>query len=154
MRRWIKVAVPVGIAVVLVSVMAIGFGSTSIDAARGGNGNGQAVGLGGGNGNGKGNGGTITLDQSDPHFGDQVTFTVSTDGTDRPWVNARCFQAGELVYEQWHGIYEDYFFEPVFTLGPTPKWTSGGANCVADLVQWLKNGSPKTIASVQFDVEP
>lgn len=45
MRRWFKVAVPVGIAVVLVSVMAIGFGAPSIDAAPGGNGKGKAVGL-------------------------------------------------------------------------------------------------------------
>lgn len=45
MRRWFKVAVPVGIAVVLVSIMVIGFGATSIDAAPGGNGKGKAVGL-------------------------------------------------------------------------------------------------------------
>ena len=44
MRRWFKVAVPVGVAVVLVSVMAIGFGSTGIDAAPGGNGNGNGHG--------------------------------------------------------------------------------------------------------------
>ncbi len=42
MRRWLKVAVPLGLAAVLVSVLAIGFGSTSIDAAPGGNGKGKA----------------------------------------------------------------------------------------------------------------
>ena len=55
MKRWFKVAVPVGIAVVLVSVMAIGFGSTSIDAAPGGNGQGK------GNGHGKGGSSTASM---------------------------------------------------------------------------------------------
>ena len=45
MRRWLKIAVPVGIAAVLVAVMAIGFGSASIDAARGGNGGEVEVGF-------------------------------------------------------------------------------------------------------------
>lgn len=56
MRRWLKIAVPLGIAAVMLSVLAIGFGSTSIDAAPGGNGNGKAHGLTSDGGNG-GNGG-------------------------------------------------------------------------------------------------
>jgi len=34
MRRWLKIAVPLGIAAVLVTVLAIGFGSPSSDAAQ------------------------------------------------------------------------------------------------------------------------
>ncbi len=45
MRRWLKIAVPLGIAAVTLSVLAIGFGAPSIDAAPGGNGKGKAVGL-------------------------------------------------------------------------------------------------------------
>ena len=48
MKRWLKVAVPLGLAAVLVAVLAIGFGSAGIDAAPGGNGQGK------GNGHGKG----------------------------------------------------------------------------------------------------
>ncbi len=61
MRRWLKVAVPLGLAALLLSVLAIGFGSQSIDAARGGNGNGKAVGHTNGNGNGNGGSTTATL---------------------------------------------------------------------------------------------
>lgn len=142
--------------IALVAVLAL---STSALAAPGGNGggkglgNGKAVGHSDGSGNGNHTSGTIVLDQSDPHFGDQVTFTVSTDRTDYPWVFARCYQSGELVYDQRHGLYEGYRFEPVFTLGPTPRWTGGGANCVADLVQWV-NGDPRVLATTQFDVAP
>lgn len=52
MRRWLKIAVPLGIAAAMLSVLAIGFGSTSIDAAPGGNGNGKAYGVTNGGGNG------------------------------------------------------------------------------------------------------
>ena len=41
MRRWFRIAVPMGIAVVLVAVLAIGFGSPSSQAAPGGNGHGN-----------------------------------------------------------------------------------------------------------------
>ncbi len=57
-RRWLKVAVPVGIAVVLVSVMAISFGSTGIDAAPGGNGQGK----GNGHGNGRSSAASMWVD--------------------------------------------------------------------------------------------
>jgi hypothetical protein len=131
--------------IALVAVLAL---STSAMAAPGGNGNGK-----GAKAAVNGNGGTIVLDQSAPHFGDQVTFTVSTSSTDKPWVFARCYQSGVLVYDQRHGLYDDYRFEPVFTLGPTMKWTGGGANCVADLVQWV-NADPRVLATTQFDVAP
>ena len=56
MKRWLKIAVPLGLAAVLVAVMAIGFGSPSIDAAPGGKGKGNAFGLASLNGKGNGNG--------------------------------------------------------------------------------------------------
>lgn len=118
-------------------------------AAKGGNG--KAVGHSSTNGNQTGS--TIVLDQAAPSFGDQVTFTVSTDRTELPWVFARCYQNGVLVYDQRHGLYESYRFDPVFTLGPTGMWKSGGANCVADLVQWV-GGDPRVLATTQFDVAP
>lgn len=83
-------------------------------------------------------------------IGDSVTFTVSTQATAFPWVRARCFQNGGLVYEQWHGLFEGYYTEPIFTLGPTPKWSSGAAECVGDLVD---NGRrDRVLASTAFHV--
>ncbi len=45
MKRWLRIAVPLGLAAVLVAVMAIGLGSASIDAAPGGKGKGKGLGL-------------------------------------------------------------------------------------------------------------
>jgi len=92
------------------------------------------------------------LGTSRPSFGDQVTFNVSTTATDTPWVDARCYQGGTLVYEQWAGFYAGYPAGQTFTLGPTQMWTGGAANCTARLVEWTSKGTDKTLASVGFNV--
>ena len=129
------------LAVVAALILAATSISGSALAAKGGNGH-----------RGASNGSSITLDQTDPQFGDQVTFTISAS-FDNPWVRARCYVSGALVYEQWHGMYEGYRFEPVFTLGPTPSWPGGGANCVADLIE-RSNNKTTVRASTSFDVSP
>ncbi len=128
MRKWIKVAVPLGIAAVMLSVLAIGFGSASIDAAPGGNGNGKAVGLGNGNGNGNGSTVTISIADGNPHFGTEVVFAVD-GGDDSMWVRNECSQNGSLVYAEYNRV-EGGFAGP-FTLGPTPSWSGGAADCHA-----------------------
>lgn len=135
--------------VILAMVALALFGATAF-AAPGGKGKGNGHGRLTAGGNGNGNHATITLDQADLHFGDQVTFTVSTSA-ERPWVKVQCYQAGERVYFQAHGMFEEYGFDPVFTLGPTPMWMSGGADCVADL---FKSSDGRVLASTEFDVLP
>lgn len=105
----------------------------------------------GGNGGGGGGGTTISIDGWNPHvpYGEQVTFSVSTTRTDRPWVNARCYQDGGSVYGQWHGLFDGYGFEPVFTMGPTPSWSGGDAECVAE-VGFFHRGSFRALASTSF----
>ncbi len=125
MRRWLKIAVPLGLAAVLLSVLAIGFGTASIDAAPGGNGK--------GNGHANGNGGgkvsvTITIAEGIPHFGTEVTFAVD-GGDDGMWVRNECSQNGSLVYAEYNRV-EGGFAGP-FTLGPTPSWSGGAADCHA-----------------------
>lgn len=96
---------------------------------------------------------SITADGLNPHgdFGQQVYFTATADRVEYPWVNARCYQDGELVYAQWHGAFDSYRFDPVFTLGPTPSWQSGDAECVAE-VGVKKNGRFRALASYEFVV--
>lgn len=105
--------------------------------------------LAGGRGGNGGNGATITLDQADPHFGDLVTFTVSTD-MDNDWVNARCYQSGALVYSQWREA-QDYSAGP-FTLGPTPSWSGGAADCVAEIVRIANKN--RVLGTTRFSVAP
>jgi hypothetical protein len=97
---------------------------------------------------------SIEADGLNPHgvIGQQVTFTVSADRVEYPWVNVRCYQDGELVYAQWHGAYDSYRFDPVFTLGPTPSWQTGDAECVAEVGVRNRNGKFRVLASYEFGV--
>ena len=121
MKRWLKIAVPLGIAAVLLSVLAIGFGSPSSDAAPGGNGNGKGR-L------------TISIAESNPYqFGETITFAV--DGKEpnngNLWLANRCFQGGELVYGESQRVVDG--LAGPFTLGPTPSWSGGAADCEAQV---------------------
>ena len=103
-------------------------------------------------------GGTLSLvmmNSTDglPHFGQKVTFTVSTSSTTKPWVVAKCYQNGTLVYEQANGIFATSLNQ-TFTLGPTPAWSGGAAACTAYLQNWdgYSKGKIVTLASMNFSV--
>ena len=98
---------------------------------------------------------TITLNQltQDLHMGSQVTFTVATTRTDRPWVSVACFQSGRLVYKQYQGMFAGYYTAPVLTLGPTPLWTSGGATCTGTLLFFDSQGRERPLATTSFSAQ-
>jgi hypothetical protein len=121
-----------------------------------------------GGGGGKGGGGKPTsgtgtislvrLDSTDgmTHFGQRVTFDVWASSTYYPWVTVKCYQGGGLVYQVSNGIFGSSLNE-VFTLGPTPSWQGGAADCTAYLENWdsySKNGNITTITSMAFHVDP
>jgi hypothetical protein len=88
------------------------------------------------------------------HFGQKVTFTVWTNATDYPWVTVKCQQNGDPVYKQSNGIFPTSLNQ-IFTLGPTPSWTGGGADCTAYLQDWdsySRNGRITTIKTLDFHV--
>src|SRR5262245_55066577 len=73
------------------------------------------AGKGGGGGGGKpprgGGGGSISLvllnsTDGQAHYGQTVTFNVSTTATSEPWVNLKCYQSGVLVAEGWNGYFD------------------------------------------------
>src|SRR5438552_1129233 len=69
-----------------------------------------------------------------PHWGNQVTFTVSTTATTEPHVSLKCFQGGVLVYTTQTGYYAGYPWPWTQTMTlSSGAWTSGGANCTAEL---------------------
>lgn len=112
----------------------------------------------GNNGGGVTGGGTISLvllNSTDglPHFGQKVTFAVSTTVTSQPWVVAKCYQSGVLVYSQANGIFPTSLGQ-IFTLGPTPAWSGGAADCTAYLQDWTRysKGKVVTLASMNFQV--
>jgi hypothetical protein len=90
---------------------------------------------------------------SQPSHGDEITFDVSTNQTDRPFVSVRCYQGGTFVYDGWHGFFASYASDPIYTLAST-YWTSGAADCTARLVYFASNGRERTLASMDFHVTP
>src|SRR5712691_2152054 len=66
------------------------------------------------------------------HWGDTVTFNVSTIATSQPSVNVDCNQNGALVYRHYGFFYGDPSPSQNFVL-QSPAWTSGAADCTATL---------------------
>ena len=105
-----------------------------------------------------GGGGTSTLrlvvlDGPDgvPNWGEHVTFDVSTTATSRPYVSLDCYQNGAWVLSGSAGFFPDYTWGQTFALSSS-SWTSGAANCVANLHYSTSNGRKVTLATLAFDV--
>jgi hypothetical protein len=108
------------------------------------------AGKGGGNHKTPAGGGTfslVLLNSTDglPHYGQNVTFTVSST-VSQPWVNLTCYQKGDWVTNQFVGFYAGYPWSQVFPLA-TWKWTGGAADCTARLFDGLTNA---TLATMSF----
>jgi hypothetical protein len=99
--------------------------------------------------------GLILLSSTDglPHFGQKVTFDVSTTATTKPWVTVDCSQNGVAVYHASNGIFPTSLGQ-VFTLASN-SWTSGEADCTAWLQNWdnyAKHGTIQDLAAMSFHV--
>jgi hypothetical protein len=96
-----------------------------------------------------------TATASDPTSGatqgGQITFDVKTTQTTRAFVNVRCSQDGNFVYDGWHGFFDGYFTDPIYTLA-SDYWTAGGADCTARLVDG-NSGRLRTLATLDFHVD-
>jgi hypothetical protein len=112
---------------------------------------------GGGSSNG---GGTINLVMVNDangdglvNYGDSVTFQVSTTATDKPLVEADCYQSGVRVYSHSAGFYPDYPWpdSQIFNLSSS-VWTGGAADCTAQLYMSDGSGGFKTLATLSFPV--
>jgi hypothetical protein len=85
------------------------------------------------------------------HYGQQVTFDVYTSATAYPWVLLECTKNGSLVYRHQNGIFPTSLMQ-VFTLGLTPAWTGGAADCTAYL-QKRDSRRNTTLATLNFHVD-
>ena len=104
-----------------------------------------------------GGGGTSTLTlvllnstDGTPHWGQNVTFSVSTTATSRPYVNLDCTQNGALVYSGQAGYFPDYPWVNDFILRSS-YWTGGDADCTARLT-YFNGKSWSTLSSISFHV--
>jgi hypothetical protein len=103
-------------------------------------------------------GGTIALalmdGATDAHYGARVTFTVSTTATTYPYVHLRCSKGSTLVLETRQGFFPTAIGNQWFYLGPTPSWSSGGADCTATLEKSASRGGWSVLNSTAFAVLP
>jgi hypothetical protein len=85
-----------------------------------------------------------------PHFGGQVTYTVSTSSTSYPYVSTTCYQGSTLVLSTSAGFYASYAW-PSAQVVPlqSSMWTGGSASCTATLYS-MDSGSASTIATISF----
>jgi hypothetical protein len=85
------------------------------------------------------------------HWGQSVTFNVSTTATSRPFVGLNCYQNGAWVYTSSVGYYPGYPWDQFFTL-MSGNWTTGAADCTATLYAVNSRGRQSNLASLSFHV--
>jgi hypothetical protein len=114
----------------------------------------------GGGGGGGGGGSTSTLSlallnstDGQAHWGQQVTFNVSTTATDRPFVALNCYPGGQWLYSATAGFFPSYPWSRNFTLS-NGMWTSGAADCKATLYMTKDGTRSTTLATLDFHVYP
>jgi hypothetical protein len=97
---------------------------------------------------------TINLLTTNPIFAGSAYFNVSGKyiASGGMWLLNTCSQDKALVYQQYLKIAIDGNSGP-FTLGPTPSWTSGGADCTV-AVGLFQHGSFRPQASISYTVAP
>ena len=88
------------------------------------------------------------------HWGQQVTFNVSTTATTEPHVGLKCSQNGVVVYAAQSGYYASYPWPwtQVMTLSSS-AWSGGSAECVATLYYFSGTNSV-TLATLNFTAYP
>jgi hypothetical protein len=92
---------------------------------------------------------------SGAHWGDAITFDVSTTATDRPYVTLNCYVGGVWVLTGTAGFYADYGPGHVFGLSNT-AWTGGAGDCTAELFYESTGGKGAkkvTLATTSFHVD-
>jgi hypothetical protein len=137
----------------LITLLIFGLIASTALAARGGN---------GGKGPGKPGGGSGTISlvmvsdanaNGAPNYADTITFNVSTDATNEPYVSVSCSQGGSVVYGGSAGFFDGYPWpwNQNFALYSS-YWTGGAADCAAEL--YLHDGRQfKTLATMAFHVD-
>lgn len=99
-----------------------------------------------------GNPSLILLNSTDglAHYGQELTFEVSTTVTARPFVALNCAQDGRDVYSRSVGVFPDYPNQ-TFLLSSS-LWLSGAADCTATAYYFTSNGAERVLGTLDFAV--
>lgn len=139
----------VGVAVVIAVTSVIGFNTltTSLVASKH---------TGGQSSNGTSTLTLVLLNSTDglAHWGQQITFNVSTSATTEPHVSLTCSQNGVVVLTDEAGYYASYPWPWAQTMTLSSySWTSGGANCDA-VLYYFSGKKTVTLLTLPFQVYP
>jgi hypothetical protein len=86
------------------------------------------------------------------HWGQQVTFKVSTTKTTEPHVSLVCSQSGNTVYQQQTGFYASYPWPWTQTMTlSSAAWSGGAAACTATLY-YFSGSRTVTLTTLNFQV--
>jgi hypothetical protein len=75
------------------------------------------------------------------------TTTAYQGSSAAAWVRAACYQNGSLVFEDWRP-YDGG--TATISLGPTPNWSSGAADCTAQEGSFGRNNRWRVSSSTTF----
>src|SRR5215210_3141492 len=97
----------------------------------------------------------VLLDSTDglPHWGQKITFNVSTTATTQPFVSVNCYQGSAWVYADSVGYFADYPWAKEFTLAAA-SWPGAAADCTARLFSTKDGSRTTTLATLSFHVYP
>jgi len=96
----------------------------------------------------------VLLNSTDavPHYGQQITFKVTTAATTEPHVNLKCSQSGAVVYTTTTGYYATYPWPWTQTMTlSSSAWTGGAADCTATLY-YFSGKRTITLLTMSFPV--
>jgi hypothetical protein len=97
----------------------------------------------------------VLLNSNDglPHWGQTVTFDISTTQTTQPYVSLKCYQGGTLVYSTSAGYYDGYAWPWTQNMAlRSSSWTAGAGDCDARLYSASNSGRTTTLATMSFHV--
>jgi hypothetical protein len=86
-----------------------------------------------------------------PHWGQQITFTVSTTAPYND-VTVMCYQGGAWVYGNTVGFGAGWPWPQIYTL-QSAAWTGGAADCNAEFYATTSSGTKtQTLSTMSFHV--
>jgi hypothetical protein len=95
----------------------------------------------------------VLLDSTDglAHYGQHITWNVSTTATTQPFVSVQCSHAGTVVYSTYTGYFADFAWPWTQTMTLSSNaWTGGAADCSARLYSSSSTGKTTTLATTTF----
>lgn len=88
-----------------------------------------------------------------PNYHDDVTFTATVTGTNRPFVGLRCWQGSAFVLDGYVGLFSDALSKYA-TLGSSYWAPADEAVCTARLFYYDKRGREILLTTMDFAAAP